>query len=313
MTAYVGRRLVYMLITLFVIVALTFCLMKILPGTPFDAERYLSLSPTRQATLMRQYGLDQPVYKQFLQYMRNLLKGDFGISYFYPDRPVLDVIKSRIGPSALVGSQAILMGLFIGMLMGVIAAWRHNGSMDYLTMVVAVLGVSVPNFVVAALLQYFVGLKWGILPVAFWKSWVHSVLPSIALMFSPLASSARFVRTETLDVLSQDYIQTARSKGMSERRMLVKHALRNALLPVVTILGPMIANLLTGSLAIESIFSVPGIGSLFVESVRNNDYPVIMGLTIFFSAFYIVCILLVDISYTLIDPRIRLSKGNEGD
>ncbi|MDR1261849.1 MAG: ABC transporter permease [Oscillospiraceae bacterium] len=313
MTAYVGRRLVYMLITLFVIVALTFCLMKILPGTPFDAERYLSLSPARQTALLRQYGLDQPVYKQFLQYMRNLLKGDFGISYFYPDRPVLDVIKSRIGPSALVGSQAILMGLFIGMLMGVIAAWRHNGPMDYLTMVVAVLGVSVPNFVVAALLQYFVGLKWGILPVAFWKSWVHSVLPSISLMFSPLASSARFVRTETLDVLSQDYIQTARSKGMSERRMLVKHALRNALLPVVTILGPMIANLLTGSLAIESIFSVPGIGSLFVESVRNNDYPVIMGLTIFFSAFYIVCILLVDISYTLIDPRIRLSKGNEGD
>jgi oligopeptide transport system permease protein len=262
---------------------------------------------------MKRYGLDQPVIKQFGQYLGNLLKGDFGLSYFYPDRPVLDVLKSRIGPSALIGAQAILMGLAIGMSMGIIAAWRHNGAMDYLTMVIAVLGISVPNFVVAALLQYFVGLKWGILPVAFWKTWVHSVLPSIALMFSPLASSARFVRTETLDVLSQDYIQTARSKGMSERRMLVKHALRNALLPVVTILGPMIANLLTGSLAIESIFSVPGIGGLFVESVRNNDYPMIMGLTIFFSAFYIICILLVDISYTLIDPRIRLTKGSEGD
>jgi oligopeptide transport system permease protein len=287
--------------------------MKILPGTPFDEERFMSLGPARQAALMRQYGLDQPVHSQFLRYLGNLFRGDLGTSYFYPDRPVLDVLRSRIGPSALIGSQAILMGLAVGMSMGIVAAWRHNGSMDYITMVVAVLGVSVPNFVVAALLQYYVGLRWGILPVAFWKSWAHSVLPSVALMFSPLASSARFVRTETLDVLSQDYIQTARSKGMSERRMLVRHALRNALLPVVTILGPMIANLLTGSLAIEKIFSVPGIGSLFVESIQNNDYPVIMGLTIFFSAFYILCILLVDISYTLIDPRIRLSKGSEGD
>ena len=213
----------------------------------------------------------------------------------------------------LIGAQAILVGLAIGLSLGIVAACRHNGVVDNLTMIIAVLGISVPNFVVAALLQYYVGLKLGWLPVGFWKSWACSVLPSVALCFQPLATSARFIRAETLDVLQQDYITTARSKGMSQARLLVMHTLRNSIIPVVTLMASMVVNLLTGSLAIESIFSIPGIGGLFTESVKNNDYNVIMGLTMFYSAFYMVAILVVDVAYSLIDPRIRISAGKGGE
>ena len=213
----------------------------------------------------------------------------------------------------LIGAQAILLGLAIGLSLGIVAACRHNGVVDNFTMIVAVLGISVPNFVVAALLQYYVGLKLGWLPVGFWKSWACSVLPSIALCFQPLATSARFIRAETLDVLQQDYIVTARSKGMSQARLLVMHTLRNSIIPVVTLMASMVVNLLTGSLAIESIFSIPGIGGLFTESVKNNDYNVIMGLTMFYSAFYMIAILVVDVAYSLIDPRIRIAAGKGGE
>lgn len=261
---------------------------------------------------MAQYGLDKPLVGQYLQYMGNVLHGDLGTSFTYNGRKVSDLIRGRIPPSALVGAQAILVGLSIGLALGIIAAWRHNGFLDSMTMVLAILGVSIPNFVAAALLQYFVGLRLGILPVAFWENWACSIMPSIALCFSPLSSAARFIRTEMLDVLSQDYIITARSKGMSRIRLMMKHTLRNSIIPVVTIFGPMVVNLMTGSLAVESIFSIPGIGSLFTDSVRNNDYPVIMGLTIFFSLFYITVIFLVDVAYGLIDPRIRLAGDNSG-
>lgn len=261
---------------------------------------------------MAQYGLDKPLGGQYLQYMGNVLQGDLGTSFTYNGRKVSALIQGRIPPSALIGAQAILVGLGIGLSLGIIAAWRHNGALDSMTMVLAMLGVSVPNFVAAALLQYFIGLKLGILPVAFWESWACSIMPSIALCFSPLSSAARFIRTEMLDVLSQDYIITARSKGMSRMRLMMKHTLRNSIIPVVTIFGPMVVSLMTGSLAVESIFSIPGIGSLFTDSVRNNDYPVIMGLTIFFSLFYITVIFIVDVVYGLIDPRIRLAGDNSG-
>lgn len=313
MARYIGKRLVYMVVTLFVIVVLTFTLMKILPGSPFDADRFSKMTPDQQATALAKYGLDQPIYVQFLKYLGNMLRGDFGTSFFYTDMPVTTVIISRLGPSMLVGAQAILLGLAIGLSLGIVAACRHNGVVDNATMVIAVLGISVPNFVAAALLQYFVGLKLGWLPIGFWKSWSCSVLPSIALCFSPLATAARFIRAETLDVLQQDYIVTARSKGMSQARLLIFHTLRNSIIPVVTIMGAMVVNLLTGSLAIESIFSIPGIGGLFTDSVKNNDYNVIMGLTMFYSAFYMIAILVTDVAYSLIDPRIRIAgeKGGE--
>lgn len=313
MSKYIGKRLVYMFFTLLVIVVLTFTLMKLLPGSPFDTERFSKLTVEQQEAALARYGLDQPIYVQFFKYLNNMLRGDFGTSFYYTNLPVTEVIISRLGPSMLIGAQALLLGLAIGLSLGIVAACRHNGAVDNLTMIIAVLGISVPNFVVAALLQYYVGLKLGWLPVAFWKSWACSVLPSIALCFQPLATSARFIRAETLDVLQQDYITTARSKGMSQARLLLMHTLRNSIIPVVTLMAGMVVNLLTGSLAIESIFSIPGIGGLFTESVKNNDYNVIMGLTMFYSAFYMISILVVDVAYSLIDPRIRISAERGGE
>lgn len=313
MAKYVGKRLFYMALTLFIIAVLTFVLMKILPGSPFDTDRFEKLTPQQQAEALAKYDLDKPVFIQFTKYITDMLRGDFGKSFYYVNMPVTTVILSRMGPSMLVGAQAILLGLAIGLSLGIVAACRHNGVIDNLTMVIAVLGISVPNFVAAALLQYYIGLRLGWLPVGFWKSWASSVLPSLALCVQPLATSARFIRAETLDVLQQDYIVTARSKGMSQARLLVMHTLRNSIIPVITLIGTMVVNLLTGSLAIESIFSIPGIGGLFTESVKNNDYNVIMGLTILYSAMYMSAILITDVAYSLIDPRIRIAAGKRGD
>jgi len=312
MSKYIGKRVLYMLITLLIIVTSTFFLMKKLPGTPFDTERFSLLSVEQQHQFLDKYGLNDPVMVQYGKYMLNVFTGDFGTSFFYSGQPVTNVILGRVGPSALIGLQAIVIGLSIGLVLGVIAAWWHNSGIDYFTMVVAVLGVSVPNFVVAALLQYYIGLKWGILPVAFWESWKSSILPSIALSFGVTAIIARFMRTEMLDVLEQDYITTARAKGLSPFKVLMRHAVRNSIIPVVTILGPIVVNLLTGSLAVENIYSIPGIGSLFVDSIKTNDYSTIMGITIFYSAFYIFVVMIVDIMYSVIDPRIRLSADGEG-
>ncbi|HWR61066.1 MAG TPA: ABC transporter permease, partial [Clostridia bacterium] len=277
MASYIGKRILYLLITLMIILTATFFLMKELPGTPFDSERFSMLSKEQQVQFLTKYGLNDPVTVQYGKYILNVFKGDLGTSFFYSGKPVNDVISERIGPSALIGAQAILIGLSVGLLLGIVAACRHNSGIDYFTMVMAVLGVSVPNFVVAALLQYFIGLKWGILPVAFWESWKSSVLPSLALSFGVTAMIARFMRTEMLDVLAQDYIITARAKGLNQFKVLMRHAVRNSIIPVVTILGPIVVNLLTGSLAVENIYGIPGIGSLFVDCIKTNDYSTIMG------------------------------------
>ena len=311
MLKYVLKRLGYILVTLWVIVTCTFFMMKNLPGTPFDAERFSIMTPQQQERVLEMYGLNDSLPMQYVKYIKNMLKGDLGTSFTYVNQDVSKVITGRLGPSALIGIQAVLIGLAIGLILGILAAWKHNSGIDYFTMILAVLGVSVPNFVAAALLQYYIGLKWGALPVGFWTGWNCSVLPSIALSFSATAMVARFMRTEMLDVLDQDYIVTARAKGLSQMKVLMRHAVRNSILPVVTILGPIVVNLMTGSLAVEKIFSIPGIGSLFVDCIKANDYPVIMGITIFYAAFYMLIVLLVDLAYSLIDPRIRLAKGKE--
>lgn len=311
MLSYICKRIIYLIITLLIILTATFFLMKNLPGTPFDSERFALLPKAQQAQFLEKYGLKDPLLVQYGKYIINVFKGDLGTSFFYSGKPVTDVVFGRISPSALIGIQAVLIGLSIGLVLGIIAAWRHNSAIDYFTMIMAVLGVSVPNFVGAALLQYYVGLKWGIFPVAFWESWRSSVLPSIALSFSVTAMIARFMRTEMLDVLAQDYIITARAKGLSQFKVIMRHAVRNSIIPVVTILGPIIVNLLTGSLVVENIYGIPGIGSLFVDSIKTNDYSTIMGITIFYSAFYIFIIMIVDILYSVIDPRIRLAAGEE--
>ncbi|MBW7571932.1 ABC transporter permease [Caproiciproducens faecalis] len=311
MKTYILKRIAYLFVTLLVIMTATFFLMHSLPGTPFDEDKISKLSPEQQRQIYASYGLDQPVHVQYFKYLGNVFQGDFGTSTLYAGHPVRNILMSRIVPSAIVGIQAVLIGLAIGLLLGVVAAYRHNTSLDYLTMVISVLGISVPNFVVAALLQYLFGLKWGLLPVAYWESYSSSVLPSLALSFGVIAQIARFIRTEMLTVLQQDYILMAKSKGLSPVRILLRHALRNSMLPVLTILGAITVNVLTGSLAVESIYSVPGIGSLFVDTIKANDYSTIIGLTVFYSAFYVVVILIIDLLYCVIDPRIRLASAKE--
>lgn len=298
-----------MLVTIFIIITFTFFLMHLLPGTPFNnAEK---LSDKQLKILNAKYGLDQPVALQYLRYLGNLLQGDLGMSFKYPGRTVDDMIISRIGPSALIGLQAMIFGTIIGLLLGIIAALRHNTILDYGSVTLAVLGMSIPSFVFAALLQYYVGVKLGWLPPALWESYKYTLLPSFALSVGVIATVSRFIRTEMLEVLGHDYITTARAKGLSESRVISKHVLRNALIPVVTMLGPIGVGIMTGTLVIEKIFAVPGLGEQFTLSILVNDYSVIMGITIFYSALFIFVVFIVDILYGILDPRINLKRGAE--
>ncbi|WP_312474214.1 oligopeptide ABC transporter permease [Neobacillus sp.] len=306
MGKYIFSRLGYMLVTFFVIATFTFFLMQTLPGSPFNDER---LSESQKERLNERYGLDEPVPLQYITYMKNIFKGDFGVSFQYDGRSVSNIIGERIGASAVLGTQSLIVGTILGIILGIIAALRHNTSIDYGAMVISVIGISVPNFVFAGLLQYWVGVRLQWLPVAFWEGFEYSILPTISLSVFVIATIARFMRTEMLEVLGQDYIVTARAKGLNGFSIIIRHSLRNAAIPIVTILGPMTVSLLTGTLVIEKIFSVPGLGEQFVKSIMTNDFPVIMGVTLFYSILFIGIVLIVDILYGIIDPRIRLSGG----
>lgn len=309
MVKYIAKRVFYMLITLWLIASFTFFLMKIIPGTPFkNADK---LSETQLQIMLDKYGLDEPVPVQYVKYIGNILQGDLGTSFQYDNTPVTDIIGGLIGPSAQLGLQAMVLGTILGIALGLISALKQNTWIDHGATFIAILGKSIPSFVFAGLLQYWVAVKLGWLPVAFWRGWEYSILPTIALSIFPISIAARFMRTEMIEVLSSDYITLARAKGASALEVSVKHALRNALIPVVTVLGPLMVSLMTGSLVIEKIFSVPGIGSQFVTSIQTNDYPVIMGTTILFAALFVVVVLIVDILYGLIDPRIRLAGGKK--
>lgn len=309
MTKYLLQRILYMIITLFLIASFTFFLMKLMPGTPFTMQE--KMSEAQKAILYAKYGLDDPVPVQYAKYILSLAQGDLGISFQYDNRSVTDLIMQRIGPSAQLGFQAMLVGTIIGIFLGVIAALRQNTWVDYGSTVLAVLGKSIPSFVFAGLLQYYIAVKLGWFPVAFWNGWEYTVLPTIALSMFPIAIAARFMRTEMIEVLGSDYITLARAKGASSFDIAFKHALRNALIPVVTVLGPLAVSLMTGTLVIEKIFAVPGLGEQFVRSITTNDYPVIMGTTLFFAALFILIVLIVDILYGVIDPRIRLAGGKK--
>lgn len=298
-----------MIITLFLIASFTFFLMKIIPGTPFSNASKLSET---QLTIMKdKYGLDEPVPVQYANYMTNILKGDLGVSFQFNNVGVTEILSNSIGPSAQLGFQAMIVGTLIGIVLGVIAALRQNTWVDYSSTFIAVLGKSIPSFVFAGLLQYYIGVKLGWFPVAFWRGPEYTVLPTIALAMFPLATAARFVRTEMIEVLESDYITLAKAKGASWFEIAFKHALRNALIPVITVLGPLVVSLMTGSLVIEKIFGIPGIGEQFVKSIQVNDYPVIMGTTLLFAVLFVVVILIVDLLYGVIDPRIRLAGGKK--
>lgn len=309
MIKYIAQRIFYMLITLVIIASFTFFLMKIIPGTPF--ANIQKLSPAQQEIMFDKYGLNDPVPVQYANYMMNLLKGDLGVSFQFNNMAVTDIIGELIPASAQLGFQALIIGSIVGIILGVVSALYQNTWIDYSATFLAVLGKSIPSFVFAALLQYYLAVKAGWFPVMFWRGWEYTILPTIALSIFPLAITARFMRTEMIEVLGSDYITLARAKGASSFEVSFKHALRNALIPVITVLGPMAVSLMTGSLVVEKIFSVPGIGEQFVKSINVNDYPLIMGTTLLFAAAFVVIILVVDILYGVIDPRIRVNGGGK--
>ncbi|HAK1542430.1 TPA: ABC transporter permease [Listeria monocytogenes] len=309
MVKYTLKRVLYMLITLFIIASVTFVLMKFLPGTPYRNQEKLS---DEQIHMMNEkYGLNDSIPVQYLNYMTGLVKGDLGVSFQLDNRPVSEILSALIGPSVQLALEAMAFGVIFGILLGVIAAMYQNRWPDYTSTFIAILGKSVPSFVFATVLQYWLGAKLQIFPVAGWGTFADTILPAFALAMFPLATAARFMRTELIDVFASDYVLLAKAKGYSRTEVAVKHAIRNALIPLITVLGPLSVALMTGSLVIENIYSIPGIGSQFVSSIQTNDYPVIMGTTILFAVMLVFVILVVDILYGLIDPRIRVSGGRK--
>lgn len=306
MLKYIAKRLLIMAVTLWVIVTLTFILMITIPGSPLNSER--NTNETVQANLEAHYNLDEPYYVQYFLYIKSIVTFDFGPSIKQPNQTVNELLGRGFPISFELGIITIVVALLSGIILGILAALRHNGIIDYLAISLAVLGISIPNFVLATLLIQKLAVDWNILPPATWSSPAHMILPVIALATGPMAIIARLTRSTMLEVLTQDYIKMARAKGLSPWKIVIKHALRNALMPVVTIMGTLLAGILTGTFVIEKIFAIPGMGRYFVESINQRDYPVIMGTTVFYSGFLIFMLFLVDIIYGILDPRIKLHK-----
>ncbi|SDC04175.1 dipeptide transport system permease protein [Terribacillus halophilus] len=307
MALYLIRRFLIMIATILVIATLTFILMHSIPGNPFTTQDR-STSEAVQENLNAHYHLDEPMLVQYGIWIKSLATFDFGPSIKQPTETVNDLLGRGFPISAELGMWTITIALISGITLGVLAALKHNGIIDYIAMTLAVLGISIPNFILATLLIQQLAVNLQLLPAATWSSPMHMIMPIIALATGPTAIIARLTRSSMLEVLTQDYIKTARAKGLSPAKIVIKHALRNALMPVVTILGTLVAAILTGTFVIERIFAIPGMGKYFVESINNRDYPVIMGTTVFYSAFLIFMLFLVDVVYSILDPRIKLHK-----
>ena len=305
MGKYVLRRFLSMLVTLFLVATVTFFLMHAVPGQPFEITRETPES-VRQA-LYEQYGLDKPLLEQYYIYMKNLLHGDFGVSMKYKSQSVIGDVATGMPISAVIGFGGVLVGCLIGSVLGAVAALKNKGFIDYLVIILAILGVSIPNFVFGSLMQRLFAVEWKVLPIQGWKGASYAVLPIAVAAFTNIAFYARMLRTSMLDTMGQDYIYTTKSKGLSQGEIVRKHMLRNSFLPLVTSLGPMCAGVLTGNFVIEKIFNVPGIGQSMIRAIQNSDYTMIMGLTIIFSFISVVCYFLVDIVYGIVDPRIRIA------
>src|SRR5215204_1925185 len=309
MLRYTLKRLVNAVIVLFIITTATWFLMQLLPGSPI--QNFEKLAPDQRAQVEEQYHLDDPLPVQYAVYMTGLLRGDLGNSYLYGGRSVTSIMMERLPVSLFLGTQAIIIGLVVGLFLGIVSALKQNSIWDSGAAFLAVLGVSIPDFVLAPLAQYWLALKLGIFPIAFFESWWHSVLPSLVLSTSIAAVVATFTRTEMLEVLGQDYVTLARSKGLSRVAVVVRHVLRNSMIPIVTIMVPLTAALITGTLIVETVFSVPGIGEQFVRSIFDKDFPVIMSTTMLFAVFFVASYLRQDILYGIIDPRIRVAGPRE--
>jgi len=311
---YIGKRLFYAFLTLLVLTTLTFFMMRLLPGDPFIGTK--AIPETTLKALNAKYGLDKPMMVQFAMYVGNVFKGDLGLSIKY-NRPITDIIAQAFPYSFDLGLRSLIFATIMGVLLGIVAAVKRGTKWDTVTMLIAIAGVSVPSFIVGALLQYFLGLRlfeWtGIrfFPITGWDTFTSKLLPSFALSFGSLATISRLMRTSMLDVLGSDYIKTAKSKGLSQTKIIWKHAVRNAIMPVITVLGPISAAVLTGAFVVENIFSIPGMGKFFVMSIQSYDYTMISGTTLFYGAFLVLANLLVDLAYGFIDPRIKLTEVKE--
>lgn len=309
MLTYLIKRLFNSIIVLWIVMTVTFLLMHAIPGGPFTQEK--SLPPAVKANIEARYKLNDPLLTQYGDYISNVVVGDLGPSFKYVGRSVNDIIAESFPVSLELGLESVIIALLIGVPAGVLAAYRRNTWQDKGVNFLTTFGIAVPGFVMAALLVDIFAMRLGWFPAAMWDGWQNRILPAVALAVMPMAFITRLTRSSMLEVLGQDYIKTAKAKGLSTVYILFRHALPNALVPVVTYLGPMVASILTGSFVIETIFAIPGLGSYFVTSIYNRDYTVILGVTIFYSALIIFMNIIVDIIYPLLDPRIKLGKGGE--
>lgn len=304
MGKYIVKRVVLAIVTIWAIATITFFLMNLVPGGPFLSEK--AISPAATKALEEKYGLDKPLMERYFTYISDAAHGDFGDSLKQRGRTVMDIIVMKFPVSAKIGGLAVVFSLCIGVPLGVLAAYKRGTAIDSLFSVVATCGIAVPSFVICTILMYAFGVKLMILPTLGLNGWKNYIMPVAALAAYPTSYIMRLMRSSMLDVLGQDYMRTARAKGLSQKISLFKHALRNAILPVITYVGPMMAYTLTGSFIVEKIFTIPGLGGEFIKAINGRDYTMIMGTTIFLAALMIVMNVLVDIVYKIVDPRIKL-------
>ena len=319
MRNYIIKRILLAIVTIFVVMTITFFMMHAIPGTPFSTGND-TISAESLEVLMARYGLDQPLYRQYFRYVTNILKGDFGVSMSNGYRSVSDIILTAFPVSADLGIRALIFGTIAGILLGIEAALHRGKPVDHLSTIVAIIGISVPSFVLGTVFQTILGLGFSgwvkatfhtafqVFPIARWQSFRYTLIPSFVLGMGTVAGLARLMRTSMLDVIGQDYVKTAKSKGISNLAIVWKHEVRNAMMPVVTVLGRMIGGVVTGSYIIESQFAIPGLGKYLVNSITARDYTMTMGLTVFYSIFIVGSMLLVDLLYCVIDPRVRITK-----
>ena len=310
MAKYIVKRIVMAVITLFIIASLTFLLMNAVPGSPFMTEK--GTTPEQMAMLEKKYGLDKPLPIQLKNYLVNFLKGDMGTSIkMQKNRPVEQIIMDKLPISMKVGVWAIIWAVLVGVVLGCIAAFHRGKTVDSILRIVATAGVAVPGFVIASILLVVFGVKLAVLPTQGLDTWQSYLMPCFALGFYPMCYIARLTRSSMLDVINQDYVRTAKAKGLPTRKIIFKHALRNSLIPVVTYMGPLIAYVLTGGFVVETVFSIPGLGRYFVQSILARDYPIIMGTTILLATMLVVMMVVVDVVYKIVDPRIQLGKAGD--
>ena len=307
MFRFIGRRLLVAIPTLFLVVTVAFFMMRAAPGSPFDMDR--KLSPEIERNVMAKYGMDKPLHEQYFNYLRDVTRGDLGPSLKYKDKSVLQILQENYKVSLTLGLSAIILASVVGVTLGVLAALRQNRMIDYGVMAVAIVGVCIPTFVTAPLLVLIFGSKLQLLPSGGWNGGAlpNLILPVAVLALPQIAIISRLTRAGMIEVLRSNYIRTARAKGLPEHRIVAKHALRAAILPLVSYLGPACAGLLTGSLVVEKIFNLPGLGKFFVISALQRDYTVVMGMVIFYAALILVLNLIADLLYAALDPRVRLS------